>query len=462
MKVVFIGGGAPRVLPIVRGVMASPGVLAGGEIVLFDLNAPRAEAMGRMIMRTPEYAGTRCRVTWNAPIEKALDGADAVQIGFAVGSPLASMRSHAASRSHGFLSSDQLSPTGAFLALTAGPTILGYARKMERLCPRAPLIIFANPVAVYSGLVSNHTRIRAFGVCGGFQNHMWDLTRLMGRDEECADYDVEVAGINHLSFILRGTFRGRDLFKVLGRRLGPGWKPPKIQIYLRDHIRWALRKLRRMLSDFGTLVFSTEGDGMAHLYYEECFERSGREARPATTAQMRASAREGGRRREEADRLFRARLDEDLSPAWWAEQDKKADRTFARTDHDATVRILKAFGGAGPQKVVASLPNGGAVAGFKDRTVLEYSMILDRGRVEPYGDLSVPDAFHGLITGLATHQTLLGDAIAAEDPRLLYQALYAYPVKQETRESRALFRDLIAIHGDEIPAVFQETRKFFN
>ena len=38
---------------------------------------------------------------------------------------------------------------------------------MEKCCPKAWFVDFANPVAVYSGMLNNHTQIRALGICGG-------------------------------------------------------------------------------------------------------------------------------------------------------------------------------------------------------------------------------------------------------------------------------------------------------
>jgi alpha-galactosidase/6-phospho-beta-glucosidase family protein len=74
--------------------------------------------------------------------------------------------------------------------------------------------------------------------------------------------------------------------------------------------------------------------------------------------------------------------------------------------------------------------------------------------------LEVPDCFHGLMSALATHQTLLGDAIATEDPRLFAQALYAYPLHQNEPETRVLWKELLTIHADEMPSVFQNTRDY--
>jgi len=459
MKVTFIGGGSYRILPIVRGVLAEKRVLRGGEVRLYDLDLARAEAVGRMIMKTPEYKEVRCKVMWTTSLEQALDGTEAVQVGFAVGSPLVNQLSAIASRKHGFMSSDQLSPTGAFLALTAGPTILGFARKMEKLCPDAWFLIFANPVAVYSGLVNNHTKIRALGICAGFRNHMWDLTRLMGRDEERNEYDLEVAGVNHLSFILRGRFRGEDLYEVLGRYCTKEWKPPAIdpKNWLKKHIIDALRRLVWMYQRFGVVIFSTEGDGMAHLFLEDMYEPK-RQQEP-TMAQIRAEIRKSAAARAALDAEFQSLAQRDLEPEFWASPPRP--HIFDRQDNDITVTILKGLGGAGPQRIVTSRPSGGEVEGFKARTVLEYSQLIGPHGIEPYGKLAVPDVFHGLVSALATHQTLLGDAIASQDPRLLYHALYAYPVKHDTKASRSLFRDLLKIHAEEIPKNFQKTADYF-
>ncbi|MBM4036542.1 MAG: hypothetical protein FJ291_32800 [Planctomycetes bacterium] len=124
MKVVFVGGGAHRHLGIIRGALARRPVFDGGEIVLYDINRPRAEAMGRMVMKTPEFAEISCKVTWNASLERALDGADAVSVVLMAGSPRSFAFGNLASQKHGFMSSDQLSPNGAFLALKGGPILI--------------------------------------------------------------------------------------------------------------------------------------------------------------------------------------------------------------------------------------------------------------------------------------------------------------------------------------------------
>jgi len=465
MNVVFVGGGSYRTLPVVRSGLADNQALRGGEIRLVDFNLPRVETVARLIMKAPEYAGSECKISWTAELDEALPGADVVSVSFPVGSPAVCRLSDQACAARGFFGSDQISLSGSFRSVTGGTVLLSIARRMEKHCPRAWLVDFANPVAVYSGLVNNHTRVRALGICGGFTNHRWDLTRLLfDKDEYCDEFKVACAGINHLSFILRGTYRGKDIYAMLGERLErKGWKPCRTPKFPRmeKHIRYGLARLAEMYRRFGRIIFSTEGDGMMHIFFEQMRERMFRSYRPATRSQIERWARGLPAARERRDLEFRGYLKKELDGCkeFWA-QGPLENPDFAANPADATVVVLKALGGS-PQWLAASLPSHGAVSGFKNRTVLEYSMYLDQNGVHPEPGLSVPDCFQGLISALATHQTLLGDAIATRDPKTFAAALFAYPLHQNTRQAKALWRELLRIHAREMPKEFQKARDYF-
>jgi alpha-galactosidase/6-phospho-beta-glucosidase family protein len=438
MRAVFIGGGSFRTLPIVRAAMRDPRVFEGGEIRLVDFNLARAETVASLIWQMPEARRCRFKVSCTDDLDRALRGADVVSVSFPVGSPMVLPLSDWASTRQGFMSSDQISVSGAFRSLTGGSVILNFARKMERYCPKAWLVIFANPVAVYSGMVNNHTRIRALGVC-----------------------DVAVAGVNHVSFILRGTCKGRDLYRVVPKYLTKNWKPPRIPTFpmAEKSIQQGLRRMIDTYRRFGYFIFSTEGDGMAHLYPEEMWPQPNPKLPKPSLASLRAGLKAGQKARAEADRTFAEMARTGVTPTQW--KTKPCEQSWlAPAFGDVLVLVLQALSGTKKVKFVANRPASGAVAGFKSRTVMEYSMTMDRSGVYPDRDLEVPDCFHGLMTALATHQTLLGDAVATGDPRLFAQALQAYPIHQGTRRSFALFRELLKIHAPEIPAVFQKAADY--
>jgi 6-phospho-beta-glucosidase len=462
MKVVFVGGGSFRTLPLVRAAMTGDNVFLDGDIRLVDVNLERAETVSQLILRTPEFAGTGCRIRWTRDLDEALPGADLVCISFPVGSARTCLLSCQASSKHGFYGSDQLSISGAFRSLTGGPIILGIARRMERHCPQAWLVDHANPVAVYSGLVNNHTRIRALGLCGSCYHPRWDLTRLLYEEDEYRDeYTYATAGVNHLTFLLRGQHRGRDIIALLDEKYGDRpWKPRLANVppaTLRT-LHFSYRLFRDMRRQLGILPCANELDGgTQHLFPDEKEFRITYQPVPAATIRgYEAQAQED---RRQADLAFRAHLDRELDAEFWDRIDP-GDRCFGAAHSDPTVVVMKALGTERPRWLAASHPNRGAVRGFKDRTVLEYSFSLDRQGIHPDPDLEIPDSLHGVISSLASHQALLGDAIATRDPQLFAAALFAYPTAQNSRRAKALWRDLLKVHAGEIPAEFQKTKDY--
>ena len=80
MKAVFVGGGAVRLVGILRAALHHGGMFEDGEINLYDLNVARAEAVAHMLMKTPEFARVKCKLTWGSSLESALEGADIVGV----------------------------------------------------------------------------------------------------------------------------------------------------------------------------------------------------------------------------------------------------------------------------------------------------------------------------------------------------------------------------------------------
>ncbi|MCL1857229.1 MAG: hypothetical protein FWF84_06300 [Kiritimatiellaeota bacterium] len=457
MNVVFVGGGSYRTLPIVRGALQDPRVLDGGEIRLVDFNRERVEAVGRLIMRTPEFVASGCTLTWTDTLERALPGADVVSVSFPVGSSVANALSEQACDEAGLFGTDQLSVSGAFRSVIGGTVLLDIARKMERHCPTAWLFDYANPVAVYSGMVNNHTKIRALGICGGFINHRWDLSRLLFRKDEYTVFEeVASAGINHCSILLRGKWKGKDLYALMDKEINrKGWTPCRMTAYKRMEktIRYGLQRMAEMRHRFGYVLFSSESDGMHHVFPEMYLERP-KKAYPGL-AQLRANAKRAATARKAHDARFAAHLSHDLTAAFWA-QDRFANPDFAANPSDAAVNVLRGLGGVSPEWLTASMPNRGAVKDFPDRAVLEFSLTLDRQGVHPDRDLAIPACFYGLIASLSMHHTLLGDAIATGDPTLFARALFAYPLNQNAPATRALWKRLLAIHRAELPTPFHK------
>ena len=452
LKITLIGAGSYRTLGILRGAMNVPGVLDGGEINLYDRNPVRAEVIGRLLMKSPEYRRARPTIKWGTTLEEALDGATAVGVIMPAMSPKQFYYSTEACVRHGFLSSDNVSSTGAFCAINIAPVLLDIARKMERHCPDAWFLNFVNPAAALSGMINLHTKIKALGLCQGFTNHLSDIPRLCGCDEDALDIDVTTAGINHLSFVTSGTWNGRDVFEILREKITPEWQKPALRDMWTEsdkaNITNSMNRLVRFWRELGVLVFSSEHDGMDHLMFDEAIEKQEHEFKPKSAAELDGELQKKAVLREESDKSFRAYVDQDLNDAFWATQPDK-DMRLMRVDGDVFIRVFKVLAGQGEVKLTASRPNNGVIAGIKDRHIVECTQTFSRDGFRPVTEqLQVPDVVHGLVASMANHQTMLADALGTQDPKLLAHALLAYPFHAFTRKAKAVNRDLIAVNAE--------------
>ena len=460
MNAVFIGGGSLRLLPLLRGVFAnSPECFRNGEIRLVDREVSRAEAVGKLLTACPEYRNVKCNVRWSDDLEACLPGTDVLYLTMGARCEPTYSQSMFISNRYGFFSTDNLSVNGAFLSLRLGRTVLSIARQMEKHCPQALMLIFANPVAVYSHLVNTHTRIRALGICGGFINHRWDLTRIIGRDEYDPDWEVVAAGVNHLSFILRGSLHGRDLYsEILPEYLNGSWKP----VQAASPYEWARKSMVRgqtyryqMFHRYGKIIFSGEADGTAFLYPEQ--EIGMQTERYGTGEDFDAEAAQ--RMEQEKNRENYRRLTEASNRPEQVDWNVSGG-LFARNDRDIFLPLFRAAAGIEKMRIAASRPNSGAVRGFAPEMPLEYSMDILGSDITPVEDLYVPEPFTGLITALSEFQLLLSEAIAAWDPKIFADALDAFPMQQHTENRKAYYREMFKLFSDLDPHMLEACRYF--
>ena len=454
MKITFLGGGSLRLLPIIRGIFKqTPEVLCGGEIRLADLRSERAEAVAQMVRSCPEYKNVGCTVSVFTDIDKALEGTDVLYLTMAAVREPSDSLALFLGKEYGYISSDQLSINGAFLSLRLGNLMLSLGRKLERLSPGALMLIFPNPVSVYSCMINTYTKTRALGICGGFNNHRWDLTRICGRNGFDPDWNVVAAGVNHCSFILRGDYKGEDLIgSVLPRYLNENWKCPDTVEGTPTHpiLRNALNDLCSMFRKYKTIIFSTESDGLDHIFIEH-----GRFTHDDLIA--RVSPFDPERRREQSIQELESRfaafieLSKHPDQVPWDDAEASCASLVNTNITDITIPILEALSGAKKMRIVASRPNWGAVAGLPENAALEYTMDIFKDTITPVENQYIPAPFNGLIASLSEFQTLQSDAIAQQDPALFAAALDAYPIHRLMPERKEFFRKMFEIYDDLDP-----------
>ena len=465
MKIGFLGGGSLRLLPILRGCFSdSPEIFHHGEIRLIDLYQERSEAVARLIHACPEFAALKnCKVICPDQLDDGLKDLDVLYLTMSARKDPTETLALFNSVEHGYFSNDQLTVNGAFLSMKLGFTIMNIARRMEELCPKALLLIFPNPVAVYSCMVNTFTKIRALGICGGFFNHKYDLTKLCFARGECDNgWNVVAAGVNHLSFILRGDYNGEDIYEsVFPKYLTEEWINPIDRMGIKTEYPWQEYALRMAMDclyqcyrKYNTLMFSTEADGMAQIFPKENIDflkfRFGKreDYNPDGVAEQEAA---------KVEARFKEFIEQSYRPETinW-----NGGGNYGKNTTDITLPILRAVGGIEPMRIVATRPNYGAVADFPDYAALEYTMDIFKDEVKPVENQYIPAPFKGLIASLSEHQTLLAEAIAKHDPKLFAYALDAYPTNRFSADRKEFLLKMFDLYSDIDPKMY-EARKFY-
>jgi alpha-galactosidase/6-phospho-beta-glucosidase family protein len=120
-----------------------------GEIVLYDYlydyDEARANAMAAFLRKIPEASGSGLRVAVERSLDDAVEGADFVEITACPWSYRYYDNCQVAAHRNGFISSDNVSLPGAFLAVKSAGLAMAVARAMEKSAPDATLICRGGP-----------------------------------------------------------------------------------------------------------------------------------------------------------------------------------------------------------------------------------------------------------------------------------------------------------------------------
>ena len=214
--------------------------------------------------------------------------------------------------------------------------------------------------------------------------------------------------------------------------------------------------LVRMYRRFREMIFSSEGDGLGHLFWDVVKQW---DAEYVTSMEGLDIETVTAAKHSEIDRKFAgfaAEINRNDDGIWQAPY--TGNTLFGINNHDVINPVAEALLGGPTLRIAASAPNNGAVRGFDDRALLEYTMDISGNGFTPVDDLYVPAPFHGLISSLSEFQTLQADALATSDPKLFADALEAYPVNR-CPERQEYYCQMLDIYRD-IPAVYQKSRDY--
>ena len=226
MKITFMGAGSSVFAKNVLGdTMLCPS-LNNAEIALYDIDAARLEESYILITRLNENVNeNRATIKKYLGVEQRKDALrdanfviNAIQVG---GYEPCTVIDFEIPKKYGLRQTigDTLGIGGIFRALRTIKVMQEFANDMEEVCPNAWFLNYTNPMAILTGYMQRYTKVKTIGLCHSVQVCVPTLLESLAMDIKAEDTIYQIAGINHMAWLLNITDKeGNDLYPEIKRR----------------------------------------------------------------------------------------------------------------------------------------------------------------------------------------------------------------------------------------------------
>src|ERR1051326_4028821 len=434
-RICFIGGGSYNWMPKLLGDLSLAPDLAG-TVVLHDLNPTALEDIERYGRRVFERSGSRFSSEPTADLDRGLDGAGFVVVTITTGGLDTMALDLDIPVKYGIFQSvgDTVGPGGLSRALRNVPVLVGIAQAMERRCPDAWMLNLTNPLTVLTCAVTMTTRIKAMGLCHELFGVRGALMRWFGGS--VSDFEMRVAGVNHLIWILDMTIRGRDGLQMVREAAADGRMPPLPPSRGAWHEpfvdRWKLKL--KLFELYGALPAAGDRH-LAEFFPYFLLEETGQGAdygvqltRIAHRRQQVASARSS------------------VHAGIAASEFPSVTRS-----PEATADIISAVVNGRSVRTIVNLPNTGQIDNLPRGAVVETLAEITSAGAFPHVVGALP---YGVLSTLEPHvvnQELIVRASLQGDRQLALQAMANDPLVHDLPKAEAILDELLAAHAPYLP-----------
>jgi len=220
MKITFLGAGSTIFAKNVLGDVLLTPDLQDADIALFDIDEKRLSESEQMLNVINQNSNkNRAKIVATTNRKEALTGADfvvnAVQVG---GYDPCTITDFEIPRKYGLRQTiaDTLGIGGIFRALRTIPVMQEFADDMETCCPNAWLLNYTNPMSILTGYMQRYTGVKTIGLCHSVQACTDELLKSVDMPTDNIFY--QIAGINHMAWLLNITRDGQDLYPEIKKR----------------------------------------------------------------------------------------------------------------------------------------------------------------------------------------------------------------------------------------------------
>lgn len=397
---------------------------SGSEVVLVDLDPERLEIVEALARNLARQAEIDLTIRSTSDRTRALEDCDAVLTSFRPGGFEARYLDESIPLRHGVIGQETQGPGGFFMALRAITVMKEIVRDMERLCPRALLVNYTNPINIVSQAVTSTSDIRIVSLCEGPIIFPRMVARAAGLDPD--GIEAVMIGVNHGSWSVTQSYRDQEFIPLVRDAWEARADRTDLTVH-RERLLWLTAAMGAIPADY-------------FLYYyfkDEVLEEM--RAKPTTRSQdIMAEVPDYWLHYREQARSPHPVLEPSRSRGGINELELAIDvldAVFNRRDEVWPVNVV----------------NHGAVEGLPEDLVVEVPGHVRDGTIEPVPSGPLPAPTRGLVAMLAEYQILAAKVAVEGDRRAGIQALAANPLVLSLRKATDIYDEMSRAHAAHLP-----------
>jgi len=415
---------------------AAGGFGAGGEweVGLVDIDRNCLDIAVRLSKRLVDLYRAPITLKGSTDRGKVLAGADAVVATIGVGGRKAWEQDIVIPRKFGIFqhTGDTFGAGGISRSLRTLPVLVGVAHDMEKLCPKATLFDFTNPMTTVCRALNKYSSIRTVGLCCGVRSFHRRLANVIGAPD--TEVFCKAVGMNHFTWILDMVYRGRSVLGEIRDKMAKTRKDGQ------EQLTWDL------FTTFG--AFPCVGDGHISEFI------------PGLLGKGTYYGRTGGEPKHiddylrHWDRVFaemKAQADGKLPITKRSASPAKDDFR----DEDMFVEVLSSSMGEAEMFRTVNLPNHGIVTNLQPGAILECTTFINGAGFHPIAFGDIPHGIAAINQRIWGAHELTVEASMKGDRKLVLQALMASLTVNTRADAEQLADALLDAHREYLPHFFK-------
>lgn len=425
MKITIIGAGSTYTPELVEGFIKNNYLLHISTLCLMDIDIPKSSIIRDFAQRMVRHSGQSFLVELTNDLDSALSGADFVLTQIRVGKLPARVLDEKIPLKYNLLGQETTGIGGFFKALRTIPVLYDIAGRMQRLCPDAWLINFANPSGIIAEMLLNYTPVKAIGLCNVPYHMSLSVRELLGLPEAEVDY----VGLNHLSWITSIRHNGKE---YIDEAIEKEFTAGRMSNITKADFDYDIVKTVRAIPSSYLEYFYFSRSKQKKLMEEELT-------------------------RGEVCMALEKELLELYQQETLVEKPEALTKRGGSYYSEAAVNLICAIYGDKNETHVVDIRNNGAIPFMAADDVVELPAVVNRQGITPKKVANCDNPhIRALMTSVKAYEKLTVQAALKGDDRIALQALSCHPLLGDFPSAKACYFELKEAHRQHLPGFFKK------